>query len=118
VVVAAFAASITLVLPPATISDPPANQIGGEFGHPIEFVFRPAVDDRYVVAFRITGFCEALTKRAQPVAHRLGRPYVEQPDRRHCRLLPACRERPRGCQTSNHLDEIASSHTAQSLGKS
>src|SRR5262249_20191543 len=45
--------------------DLPANQVSHQFRHLIDFIFCPAVDDRYVVTFHVTGFCEPLTKSPQ-----------------------------------------------------
>jgi len=51
--------------------DLPTNQLRRQFLHSLEFIFSPAVEDRYVVAFHIAGFSEALTKSAQTVRHRV-----------------------------------------------
>src|SRR5260370_25718749 len=47
------------------------DEFGRQFGHSIDFIFRPAVDDCYVVAFNIAGVSEALAKSAQTVRHRV-----------------------------------------------
>jgi hypothetical protein len=96
VAVAAFAAKMAAVLPPASITATCRRMSSAiSFRHAIELIFRPAVDDRGVVAFHIAGFCEALAESAQTIPQRLGRARVETPDHRHRRLLRARRERPR-----------------------
>src|SRR5262249_46141645 len=40
------------------------------------------------------------------------RPAAEKPNHRHPRLLPASRERPRGCRAAEQRDEPASHHAA------
>src|SRR5262249_51168800 len=52
--------------------------------------------------------------------HRIGglarRPAAEKPNYRHRRLLPASRERPRGCRAAEQRDEPASPHGAHPTG--
>jgi hypothetical protein len=71
--------------------DTSANQFGRQRGQPIELTLRPAVLDRYVLAFNIAGVFEALAKCAQTLRKRVGRRGVKITYHRHRQLLRACR---------------------------
>jgi hypothetical protein len=53
--------------------------------------------DRDVLALDKACFLQALAERSHEVRHVSERPAVEKPHHRHCWLLRARRERPRGC---------------------
>ena len=72
-----------------------ANQFGRQRGQPIELTLRPAVLDRYVLAFNIAGVFEALAKSAHTVRVCVRRCGAEETDHRHRRRLRARGERPR-----------------------
>jgi hypothetical protein len=42
------------------------NQVGGQLGQSVDFVFRPAIDNRNIFTFDIAGLLQSLAKRAQP----------------------------------------------------
>jgi hypothetical protein len=62
--------------------------------------FCPAILDGDVLALGKTGFVQALAECVDDMGERVGRPSAEKPDHRHCRLLRAHPERPRGCRTA------------------
>src|SRR5262249_54220218 len=101
VAVAAFAPNTATLLPLGT-----STAIGRRTSSAVSSGNRstlfspPAVDDRYVVAFDITSYCESLAKSAQTISHRVRRRCVKTSSRRDCRLLVACRKR-----TSRRADE-------------
>src|SRR5262245_21592177 len=94
--------------------DMPANELRSQFRHPIELIFRPAVDDRGVVAFHVAGFCEGLAKSAQTLRNGVRRGDAEEPNHRHGRLLRVRRERPRRCRAAEERDELAAPHSITS----
>src|SRR5215831_8600837 len=77
---------------------------------PIELTLRPAVFDRYVLAFNIAGVFEALTKSAQTLRIPIRRCRIEKPNRGY-RLLCTRNERPRD-RRAEKRDEIAPPHTS------
>jgi hypothetical protein len=80
-------------------------------------ILGPAVYDRHILALDIAALFEALAECAQTVGHRIGRPAVKKSDHRHCRLLRARRERPRGCCAAKQRDELASPHSITSSAR-
>src|SRR6516225_7067597 len=71
--------------------------------------FGPAIFDRNVPAFDITGLGEALLEHARAVAEQTWHSTAEIPDHRQHRPLCACRKRP--ChRAAEQGDELASSH--------
>jgi hypothetical protein len=87
-----------------------ASQFERERRQLIIETLRRAIFDRHVLALNIAGVFEALTKCAQRLRIRLGRCGDEDPDHRHCRLLRARRERPRGGSSAGKRDERAPPH--------
>src|SRR6516225_8679964 len=92
-----------------------ADEIGCQFP---QSVIRngPTEFNRDILIFDKTGFVQALTKRSDNPRTRLWRTREKISDNRyrwlHNRhlLLAARRQRPSGCRTNRHFDEIASSH--------
>src|SRR5262249_15825424 len=71
----------------------------------------PAIFDRHVPALDITGLAQALVKCAQPACPQIRRLAADVSDHRHCRLLRARRERPRGRRrAADQRDELAAFH--------
>src|SRR6516165_2783858 len=91
-------------------SDLSANQFGRQLRQSIVLVLGETVDDCYVLALHIADLFEAQAECAQTVRHHVRRSGVEQPDYRHCRLLRARRERPRGRRAAEDRDELAPPH--------
>src|SRR5262249_22705013 len=75
---------------------------------------------RYSIATFLTFDVPALVEAPMECCHRIGglarRPAAEKPNHRHRRLLPASRERPRGCRAAEQRDEPASPHGAHPTG--
>src|SRR5262249_48755784 len=90
------------------------NQIGGERGQSIIVTVRPAVFDGYIAPLLIPAFGEALPTPVHPLRHITGRSGAEEPNYRHCRLLRARSQRPRG-RTADKRHEVAASHSITSL---
>src|SRR5262249_16445566 len=84
---------------------------------PIELTLRPAVFDRHVLALDVADLLHALAELAHTVRQPVGRPAVEKPDRWHCRLLRARRERPRSRRPPAHPDECAPFHSMTSSAR-
>jgi hypothetical protein len=91
-------------------ADPASNQIGRESPQTIILVFRPSIFDRQVATFDIADFAQSLMESTQPGGVTLGRCAVEKSDHRHCRLLRARRERPRGYRATEQTNELAPLH--------
>ena len=68
VVVAAFAAGAAGVPDRDNHGHLTANQIGRQCRQSVVLILRPAIFDRYVLAFDIAGFSQALAERGQDVA--------------------------------------------------
>src|SRR5262249_60112262 len=68
----------------------------------------PAVFDRRIPIFDVTGFAQALAERGRHGAVPAGRFATEEPDHRH-RLLRTRYERPRG-RAAEQRDEFATFH--------
>jgi hypothetical protein len=71
-----------------------ADEIGQHRRQAIVLAFEPVVFDRHILAFDIAGFAEAFAERRRTRRGAFGRPAVDKPDHRHCRLLRAHRKRP------------------------
>jgi hypothetical protein len=84
-----------------------ADQIGRQRRQAIVLAFKVVVLDRHVLAFNVAGFIEAFTKRGRNGRGVVGRSVGDKRDHRQRLLLPARRERPRGC-TAKKRDELAS----------
>src|SRR5262249_10063491 len=89
---------------------PTANEIGRQLWQPIESAFCPAIFDRHVLAFEVTGLSKALLDRGHKVAPLGGGGGVKEPDHRHRRRLRARRDRPRGRRAAEQRDELAAPH--------
>src|SRR5262245_36583103 len=87
-----------------------AYQIGCEVGQPVGLVLRPAIFDRYILAFDIPGFADALPKCGHKTRSVARRRAAEEPDHRHCRLLRARRQRP-SRRAAEQRDERAALHS-------
>jgi hypothetical protein len=96
--------------------DLPAHQIGRQLRQAIDLL-GPAVVDRHVLALDIARLFEALAKGTQAPGNRLGRSDFEKSDHRHDRLLPARRERPRGCRAAEQRDKRAPPHSITSSAR-
>jgi hypothetical protein len=94
------------------------DQIGHHRRQPIELIIRPAVFDRYILAFDITRLTQALAKRGRRKWYPIGCCAVEKSDDRHRRLLCTRRERARKRRASQaHTDnEFASPHARAPAG--
>jgi hypothetical protein len=75
-------------------SDPPADQIGGQFRQPVVVTFRPAVLDRHVLPVDVAAFAQSLAECGDEGRIGAGRDAAEETDLRRCRLL---RPRAAGC---------------------
>src|SRR5262249_36677908 len=96
----------------------PANQFGRQLRQPLELTLSPAIFDRHVLALDIAGVLEALAECAHTVRKRVRRCTAEEPDHRHCRLLRACRPRPRNRRAEEQRDELAPpDHSITSLAR-
>src|SRR5262249_41373489 len=69
----------------------------------------PAVFDRHIPTFDVTGLTEALAERGCHGAVPARRFATEEPNYRHPRLLRARRDRPR-CRAADERDEVAPPH--------
>src|SRR5262245_9613184 len=88
--------------------DPSVNQFGCERRQPIELPLRPAVYDRYILAFDIAAILQSLAKSTQTVGAYVRRcRRVEETDHRHRRLLRPRRDRPRRRRAAEQCDELA-----------
>ena len=86
-----------------------AYQIGCEVGQSVVLIPRPAILDRHILALDVAGFTNALPECGQKACTISKRRAAEEPDHRHCRLLCARRQGPRG-RAANKRDEFASFH--------
>src|SRR5262249_59887944 len=68
---------------------------------------RPTVFNCHVMALEEAGFAQAPSECLHQMRRILGRPGAEIPNRRHRRLLPSCRKRPRSCRPAEQDDELA-----------
>jgi hypothetical protein len=99
-VVAALAASAGGMPPTGEDGNLAANQIGYQRQQP---TVRPAVFDCRILFLDIAGFLQSLVECSGKGA---GRPRVEMPNHRQCRLLCTCGERPSG-RTAEHTEKLA-----------
>src|SRR5262249_48805343 len=73
-----------------------AYQVSCEVGQPIILILRPAILDRYILAFDVPAFADALPECGHKTCSVGGRRAAEEPNYRQRRLLLcAHRERPR-----------------------
>src|SRR5262245_26863824 len=86
------------------------NQIGHQCGQSVNLALCPAVFDRHVAPFDVTGFAKSFEKGRDLRLITLGRSDVNKPDHRHPQLLRACSKRPSGRGASNNFDEISPAH--------
>ena len=93
-------------------SHPTMNQISHHRRQPIISALRPAVFDRHVLAFDVTGFAQPFEKGRQLSRITFGRSEVDKPDHRHRRLLRARSERPCCRSSAEKRDELASLHVS------
>jgi hypothetical protein len=89
---------------------PTAYQVGRQFRQTAEVVLRPAKFDCHVAALDVTHFAQAFAECRQRIKALRRRTKVEITDHRHCRLLRAGGERPRGC-TAEPRDELPPPHS-------
>src|SRR5262245_28814916 len=86
------------------------NQIGNQCGQSISLALCPAVFDRHVAPFDVTGFAQSFEKGRDLRHITLSRSDVNKPDHRHSQLLRACSKRPSGRGASNTFNEIPPAH--------
>jgi len=70
----------------------------------------PTTFDHHIAAFNIAGLVEPLVVGCDETGERICRRRMQEADDWHCRLLRACRERPRGGCAAEQCDEIAPPH--------
>src|SRR5262249_857240 len=87
------------------------NQIGRKRRQPIIVALRPAVFDRQILTFDITGFLQSLAECTQKVCEELRRLAAEKPNHRYFCLLATRRDRPR-CRALKYGYELAPPHGA------
>src|SRR6476619_4489749 len=76
-------------------SYPTTDQIRRHFWQTIEYMVRPTIFDRHVLALEIAGFTQTFAERLDEICAWLRRPSGEITDHRHRWLLRPRRERPR-----------------------
>src|SRR5439155_8126844 len=79
--------------------------------------FGPAIFDRHVRSFNISGLGQALAERAQTRCPEVRRCTAEKADYRHRRLLRARGERPRSRRAAEQRDELTPSHSITSSAR-
>src|SRR5262249_40410751 len=94
--------------------DPPGYQLGRERRQAIVLIIRPAIFDRDVPALGEAGGSKSTAEAIDKGRDAAGRGRAENPDRRHGRLLRACRQRPRGRRASEQRNELAAPHSISS----
>src|SRR5262249_15109231 len=113
VVVAALAASPAAVVPGVAITlTCRRTRSATSSGKRIILTVGPAEFGDHVPALDKTAISKPLPERCNHLRAFPGGCHVEKSYHRHCRLLRACRERPRGCRAANQRDEIAPFHCA------
>ena len=110
VVVEVFAARLAGVLVAAMTETLAANQVVGQCSQAIELSVRPAIFDRYILAFDIAGFLQTLTECVHLGRVAVRRCAIEKSDHRERLLLRTHREWPCRHHTAEKRDEIASLH--------
>src|ERR1019366_1831527 len=92
----------------------PMNQISHQRRQPIILAPRPAVFDRHIVAFNVTGFAQPFDKGRQLSRVTWRRSGINKPDHWHRRLRrPRCK-RPRSRHTAKQSDELTPPHSITS----
>jgi hypothetical protein len=76
----------------------------------------PAILNRHILSFNESGLVQALSERSDKVRGAGGRRASEKTNDRHCRLLRARRERPRGRCCAYERNERAPVHSITSSG--
>src|SRR5262245_59254643 len=94
-----------------------ADQIGRKRRQSIMLVFCETVFDRHIAAVDITGFTQAATERGREIGPVILTERVQEPDRRHRRLLCARRNRPRHRRAGDERDELAASYSIASSAR-
>src|SRR6516162_6780780 len=89
--------------------DAAADEVSHERRQAIVSPIQPMVLDRHVLALDVPGFVEAFTERSGNARGGIGRPNVDEADDRHCRLLRARHQRPRG-RAAEKREELAALH--------
>jgi hypothetical protein len=85
-----------------------ANEIARQCRQSIGLALRPAEFDRYIPAFNVAGFVQALPETGYKMFEWFGGGDVEKSDHRDRRLLlRARRERPRCRRAAEQRDELA-----------
>src|SRR5262249_9795570 len=110
--VAALAASVAAVLPGVTMAvTRRRTSSAARAGRRFILALRPAIFDRDVLTFDVTGFTQPLTECGQGSRIGRGRCAVEKTDQRDRCLLRPRQDRPAdGCRAAEQGDELAASH--------
>jgi hypothetical protein len=89
-----------------------ANQIGCQQRQSIWLPLSVTIFNRNISAFDEATLAQALLKRGQELCICICRPDAQKPNHRHCRLLRARREWPRGSsrRAAEQRDDLAPSH--------
>src|SRR5262249_36890508 len=90
--------------------DQAANQVRRLRRQAIVLTIYPTVFNRDVLALNIAGFGQRLAEACQDLPALRERRTAEEPDHRHRRLLPACRERPSRSSAAEQRYERAPFH--------
>ena len=90
------------------------EQIGHECRQPLIVAFRPAIFDRQVLAFDVSGFFQALAERGGIWREIATSRAMEESDCRHRRLLRQHSERPVRSHPAEKRDELAPPHSITS----
>jgi hypothetical protein len=80
--------------------------------------FGPAVFDRYVLAFIVSGFFQALAEPMSQLGKIAGRCAVNKTNHRRPRLLRARRKRPEDHRAAEKRDELPPAHSITSSASS
>src|SRR5262245_26354737 len=92
---------------------PAGDQVGCQRPQPIRLILRIAVFDGNILARHISGFAQAAAKAFHEVTALAGRNTVQEPARRHRRLLPpraAYLEREQQSAATEQCDELTPLH--------
>src|SRR5262249_28616548 len=90
------------------------HKVGRQTRQSIQSTLRAAIIDRVVLILEIPEFVQTLAKCENGFAPRFESISIEQPNQRHCRLLPARRERPRRRRAADQRDKLTASHSITS----
>src|SRR5262245_40032302 len=85
------------------------DELGCDFGVPVEAIIRPAILDREVAAFSPAELAQPFQKRGVPLALADAWRRADISDCRHFLLRP-CRDRPRRRCTAEERDKLAATH--------